>query len=323
MGSIVSQMVDETMNKTALVFPGQASQYVGMGKDLYDSSPEVQKLYKIAADEIGEDIAALSFEGPAEKLTETRFTQPAILLHSLAILTILRRNIPDTILTAGHSLGEYGALALAGVMSFEQAIRAVVKRASLMEKACRDNPGTMAAIIGLDEKTVVELCQTASEKGVVVPANFNSANQIVISGSLNGVEEACRLSKEKGAKRAMILQVGGAFHSPLMAPACEGMREYLDTVEFGPAQIEIVPNVVATPETDRLKLKELLVEQLTAPVKWYQTMRFFSDKGINRIIEIGPGKVLAGLAKRELKGARIINIDKLEDIEKFCAAPTE
>jgi [acyl-carrier-protein] S-malonyltransferase len=316
-------MVGEIMNKTALVFPGQASQYVGMGKDLHDSSEEVRQLYEIASDVIGEDIAALSFDGPAERLTETRFTQPAILLHSLAILTILKDALPETTLTAGHSLGEYGALALAGVMSFEQAIKAVVRRASLMEKACRDNPGTMAAIIGLDEKNVEEVCLTASEKGVVVPANFNSANQIVISGSLAGVEEACRLSKEKGAKRAMILQVGGAFHSPLMASACDGMQAYLDTVEFGPAQIEIVPNVIARSETYPLKLKQLLIEQLTAPVRWYQTMRFFSDKGINRLIEIGPGKVLAGLAKRELKEARIINIDKLEDIEKFCAVPTE
>ncbi len=315
-------MVDRNMNKTAVVFPGQASQYVGMGKDLYDSSGEVRDLYNLASEEIGEDIAALSFEGPAERLKETRFTQPAILVHSLAVLTLLKDALPEVSLTAGHSLGEYGALALSGVLGYEEAIKAVVRRASLMDEACKKNPSTMAAIIGLDEKIVEEVCRTASEKGVVVPANFNSANQIVISGSVEAVEYACTLCREKGAKRAMLLQVGGAFHSPLMASACDGMKEYLDNVDFAEAKIDIVPNVTARAENSPDNLKTLLIEQLTAPVKWYQTMRFFSDYDIKNLIEIGPGKVLTGLAKRELKGAQINNIDVLEDVEKFCATTT-
>lgn len=312
-------MVGEIMSKTAIVFPGQASQYVGMGKDLYEHHPDVKKLYHLASQQIGEDIARLSFEGPAESLKETRFTQPAILLHSLAVLTIMKDGLPEVRMTAGHSLGEYGSLALAGVLSFEEAVCAVAKRASLMEEACRRNPGTMAAIMGLEEEKIAEICRTASEKGVVVPANFNSANQLVISGTLAGVEEACRLCREQGAKRAMILQVGGAFHSPLMEPAQTEMKKYLDSVTFAQPRVTIVPNVTGTAVDDAARLKKLLVEQLTAPVRWHQTMKYFAEQGIDTLIEIGPGKVLAGLAKRELENARIFNIDTLTDIHNFSS----
>ncbi len=311
------------MSKTAIIFPGQASQYVGMGKDLFESHAIVKELYQFASDEIGEDMARLSFEGPAERLKETRFTQPAILIHSLAILRILKDNLPKADFTAGHSLGEYGSLALSGVLSFEDAIRAVVKRASLMEEACRKNPGTMAAVIGLDEQKIEDICKAASTDGVVVPANFNSANQIVISGDLSAVERACSLCKEAGAKRAMILQVGGAFHSPLMAPAKSGMEEYLKEQVFAVPEIEIVPNVTAVAESDPENMKKLLLEQLTAPVRWQQTMQFFNEQGVTQIFEVGPGKVLAGLAKREMRGAKIINIDKQEDIDTFVAAKVE
>ncbi|UCD95182.1 MAG: ACP S-malonyltransferase [Candidatus Zixiibacteriota bacterium] len=307
------------MDRVAIVFPGQASQYVGMGKDLYDAGKEVRELYALASKEIGEDIGCLSFDGPAETLKQTRFTQPAILLHSLAALSVLKENVPEVALTAGHSLGEYGSLALAGVLSFEDAIRAVVKRSSLMEQACRENPGTMAAIVGLEDGKIAEACKTASAKGVVVPANFNSANQVVISGTTEAIEEACRLCSEMGAKRAMILQVGGAFHSPLMEPAREGMREYLNSVEFEKPTIGIVPNVTAETEYDPLRLKGLLIDQLTSPVRWYQTMKCFAEAGVDTVIEVGPGKVLTGLAKRELRGARIFNLDTLEDVEKFYA----
>ncbi|MFH2035638.1 MAG: ACP S-malonyltransferase [Candidatus Zixiibacteriota bacterium] len=305
------------MGKIGIVFPGQASQYVGMGQDLYEASDEVRNLYKIASDEIGEDIARLSFEGPAEKLKETRFTQPTILVHSLAVLTIMKDKLPKADLTAGHSLGEYGSLALAGVLSFEEAIKAVVKRSSLMETSCRENPSTMAAIIGLDENKIIEICKAASETGVVVPANYNSANQIVISGSNQAVEKACQFCKEAGAKRAMILPVGGAFHSPLMESAKIGMKEYLDSIGFQQPTIDIVPNVTGEAESQADNLKELLVEQITAPVKWYHTMQYFQTSGIGTFIEVGPGKVLAGLAKRELPEAQIFNIDKLTDIENF------
>ncbi len=305
------------MEKIAIVFPGQASQYVGMGKDIYEISEDVRKLYKIASEAIGEDIAKISFEGPAETLKQTRFTQPAILLHSLAILTILKDDTPKAIVTAGHSLGEYGALALAGVLSFEESVRAVVKRASLMEDACVKNPSTMAAVLGLNEEKITEICKEASARGVVVPANFNSAGQIVISGTIAGVEEACRLCKEAGAKRAMVLQVGGAFHSPLMEQAQKDMEEYLASVDFSEADINIIPNVTAEAERKPGKLKELLVSQLTSPVKWYQTMNALKAFEIDTFVEIGPGKVLSGLAKRELKGVELKNIDTLEDIEKL------
>ncbi len=311
------------MGKIAIVFPGQASQYVGMGKDIYDADASIRKLYDIASQEIGEDIAKLSFEGPKERLTETRFTQPAILLHSLAILWVLKDKLPKVTLTAGHSLGEYGALSLAGVLSPVDSVKAVVKRAALMEEACRKNPGTMAAIIGLEGDKIEEICKTASAKGIVVPANFNAANQIVISGAIPGVEEACKLCKEAGAKRAMMLPVGGAFHSPLMEPASSGMKEYLDTVSFEPAKLEVVANVHARGEGDPKRIKRLLIEQITSPVKWQQSMEFFAEQKINTVIEIGPGKVLSGLAKRAIPEATLFNIDKLEDIQKFKTVAIE
>jgi len=305
------------MNTIAVVFPGQASQYVGMGKDLYDSDADVRQLYDIASQAIGEDIAKIAFDGPAETLKQTRFTQPAILLHSLAVLTVMKDAIPDAAVTAGHSLGEYGSLALAGVLSAEEAVKAVGRRAQLMEQACQETPSTMAAIIGLDREKVAEICQIASAKGVVVPANYNSASQLVISGTVEAVGEACRLCKESGAKRALELQVGGAFHSPLMESAQKGMKDYLETVDFLPPNIEIVPNVTAESETDSTRLKELLVAQLTSPVKWHQTMQTFVRRGVDVLIEVGPSKVLTGLAKREMKGTKAINIDTMQDIEAF------
>lgn len=307
------------MGKCAIIFPGQASQYVGMGKDIYDASAEVRQLYQMASEEMGEDMARLSFEGSAERLKETRFTQPGILLHSLAALIVLKDDIPAADLTAGHSLGEYGSLALAGILSYEDAIRAVIKRASLMEEACRRRPGTMAAVIGLDENKIEDICKKASGKGVVVPANFNSGSQIVISGAVEGVEEACRLCKEAGAKRAMVLQVGGAFHSPLMEPAVAGMKDYLDSISFNEPKLDVVPNVTAAAERNPDNIRRLLLEQLTAPVKWRQTMAYIESQGVDRIYEIGPGKVLTGLAKREVKGAALFNIDTLTDIENLAA----
>ncbi len=310
------------MGKIAIVFPGQASQYVGMGKDLYESEGDVRRLYDIVSEEIGHDIARLSFEGPADKLKETRFTQPAILLHSLAILQIMKNELPRASFTAGHSLGEYGALALSGVLSPEASVKAVIRRATLMEEACRQNPGTMAAIIGLDENRISEICKEASRKGVVVPANYNSGNQLVISGAVAGVEEACRICREQGAKRAMILEVGGAFHSPLMEPAKEGMKEYLDSIEFNDPDMDVIPNVTGTSEKNRDRLKDLLVEQITSPVRWYQTIEYLRQNKVDTVIEVGPGKVLSGLAKREFTGARILNIDTLEDIQSLVAAAT-
>jgi [acyl-carrier-protein] S-malonyltransferase len=288
-----------------------------MGKDLYDSSEEVRSLYSIASKSIGEDIAQLSFEGPAEELKKTRFTQPAILLHALSVLTILKDRLPSFDFACGHSLGEYAALAVTGSLSFEDAIKAVVKRASLMEEACIKNPGTMAAIMGLDMNLVEEICNKASDGGIVIPANYNSKIQIAISGSIVSVEEAVNLAKEAKAKRAMILEVGGAFHSPLMEPAKVGLEEYLNQITFNNPAVPVIANVTADAVMSGNKIRKLLVEQVTSPVKWSQTMSYLSSNGVTKVIEIGPGKVLAGLARRDMKPETIINLDTLTDIENI------
>jgi len=290
-----------------------------MGKDLYDSSEEVRALYELASEELDADIARLSFEGPAEELKRTRFTQPAILLHSLAMLTVLGEDIPDFDFACGHSLGEYGALAVTGVLTYEDAIRAVVKRATLMEEACQTNPGTMAAVLGLDEDTVEQVCQKASSKGVVIPANFNSAIQIAVSGAVPAVEEAAHLAREAGAKRAIILEVGGAFHSPLMASATEPMKNYLEELDFNTPLQPVIANVTAEPAETPEQIRNLLVKQITAPVKWYQTMKYLCDNDVTTIIEVGPGKVLSGLAKRDMRPEKSINLDTLADIETLSA----
>jgi [acyl-carrier-protein] S-malonyltransferase len=303
------------MSKTALFFPGQASQYVGMARDLYDHSEQVRRLYELASDEIGEDIARLSFEGPAEQLQRTRFTQPAILLHSLAVLTVMGDDVPEFDYAAGHSLGEYGALAVTGALSFEDAVRAVVRRASLMEDACRQNPGTMAATIGLTPEQARQVCDEASSADtVVVPANFNSQGQIVLSGDIVAVEKAVELAKAAGAKRAMLLPVGGAFHSPLMEPARAGLEEFLRRIKISAPAKPVIANVTAKPVADPEEIRSLLVSQVTSPVLWAQSMSHLVDAGVTRIAEIGPGKVLTGLAKREMRPESSVNYDTLADI---------
>ena len=305
------------MSKTVLFFPGQASQYVGMGKDLYEASDDVKKLYRLASDEIGVDIAQMSFEGPAEELKKTRFTQPAILVHALAVLTVLGDKLPRFDYACGHSLGEYAALAVTGAMSFENAIKAVVKRASLMEEACQNNPGTMAAIMGLDAEKIEQICHKASSNGVVVPANFNSKIQIAISGALASVESAVELAKQEKAKRAVLLEVGGAFHSPLMDSAKIGLENYLINVQIDNPSVPVVANVTAKTVLTGDEIRKLLVEQVTSPVRWSQTMDYLLENGVTNIIEIGPGKVLSGLAKRDMKPEKITNLDTFSDIETF------
>lgn len=305
------------MSKTVLMFPGQASQYVGMGKDLYDASADVRQLYELASDEIGDDIARLSFEGPTEELKRTRFTQPAILLHALAMLTVVGERLPKFEFACGHSLGEYAALAVTGTLSFEDAVKAVVKRAALMEEACQNNPGTMAAVMGLDNDTIKEVCEKASDNGVVVPANFNSKIQTAISGDLEAVAKAVELAKEAKAKRAIILEVGGAFHSPLMASAKDGLEAYLADQTFSDPKQPVVANVSAQAESSGEAIRKLLIQQVTSPVKWSQTMTYLAEQGVSTVIEIGPGRVLAGLAKRDMKPERIINLDSQADIENI------
>lgn len=302
-----------------MIFPGQASQYVGMGQEWYDLSDQVKQFYTRASDLLGDDLARISFEGPAEKLKQTLFTQPAILIHSLAVLEVCRRQIPDHVFAAGHSLGEYSALVSCGALSNEDAITAVCTRARLMEEACRNNPGTMAAILALPEEKLEAVCKSASDKGVVTMANINSSLQVAISGDFPAVEEACRLAKEAGAKRAVMLEVGGAFHSPLMSSAVSGMEDCLNTVSITDANPPVVANVTGAPVKNSAEIRRLLIDQIISPVRWRDTMAFFKNEGIDTLIEIGPGRVLTGLAKREIAGINLVNIDRLSDREKVEA----
>jgi [acyl-carrier-protein] S-malonyltransferase len=235
------------------------------------------------------------------------------------VLTVLGDDLPKFDFAAGHSLGEYGALAVTGAFTHEAAIKAVVRRAALMEEACQANPGTMAAVMGLDEDALVKVCEQASSTGIVVPANFNSAAQTAISGELTAVEKAVELAKAAGAKRAMLLEVGGAFHSPLMEPARDGLEAYLAEQDIDTPGRPVIANVTAEPVTDPGAIRSLLVQQVTAPVKWAQTMQYLAREGVATIYEIGPGKVLTGLAKRDLKPETSINLDTLADVETLAA----
>jgi len=291
-----------------------------MGRELHEKSDKVRQYYAQASDLLGDDLARISFEGPAEKLKQTIFTQPAILIHSLALLEILGDQLPPPTYTAGHSLGEYVALVSGGALTPQNAITAVCTRARLMEQACVDKPGTMAAILALSDDKLDEVCREASSVGIVARANINSALQVAVSGEFQAVEEACRLAKEAGAKRAVVLEVGGAFHSPLMASATDGMQTCLNEIEIQDAHTPVIANVTARPVTKADEIRKLLVEQITSPVRWRDTMAYFMSQGVTDVIEIGPGKVLTGLAKRDMPGVNLYNIDHLADMETLLAA---
>jgi len=279
----------------AYVFPGQGAQFSGMGKELFDASADARKLFDRANEVLGFDIASIMFEGSDEALKQTNVTQPAIFIHSTVLAACLGDSFkPDMV--AGHSLGEFSALVANKTLSFEDGLRLVSARATAMQKACELTPSTMAAILGLEDSVVEEIC--SSIDGVVVPANYNCPGQLVISGEIKAVEEACAKLTEAGAKRALILQVGGAFHSPLMEPARAELASAIESTQFNHPTCPIYQNVNALPVTDPTLIKANLLAQLTAPVKWTQIMMAMNDHGLSEVIEVGPGKVLQGLFKK-------------------------
>lgn len=293
----------------AYVFPGQGAQFVGMGKDLYDHSPQAKDLFEKANEILGFRITDLMFEGTDEDLRQTKVTQPAIFLHSVLLAKSLGDDFKPE-MVAGHSLGEFSALVAAGALSFEDGLKLVYQRAMAMQKACEIEPSTMAAIVGLEDGIVEEVCKSIEE--IVVPANYNCPGQLVISGSIEGIDKACEELTKKGAKRAIKLPVGGAFHSPLMEPARAELAKAIEETAIAKPICPIYQNVNASPCSDPAQIKENLIAQLTAPVRWTQTIQNMLADGVSSFTEVGPGKVLQGLVKKIDRQVEAISINSFE-----------
>ncbi len=287
----------------AYVFPGQGAQFTGMGKDLYEQSPVAKALFEQANEILGFRITDIMFNGTAEELKETKVTQPAVFLHSVILAKTLTDFVPEMV--AGHSLGEFSALVANGTLSFEDGLRLVSQRAMAMQKACELAPSTMAAVLGLDDAVVEQIC--AETEGVVVAANYNCPGQLVISGAVPAVEAACEALKTAGARRALVLPVGGAFHSPMMEPAREELAAAIEATVFSTPSCPVYQNVTASAVADPTEIKKNLIIQLTAPVKWTQSVQQMIADGATSFTEVGPGKVLAGLINKIDKEAVTIN----------------
>ncbi|VAW09948.1 Malonyl CoA-acyl carrier protein transacylase [hydrothermal vent metagenome] len=279
----------------AYIFPGQGAQFVGMGQDLYEKHLKAKELFEKANGILGFAITDIMFEGTAEDLKQTKVTQPAIFLHSVILSKVMGDNFkPDMV--AGHSLGEFSALVANGVLNFEDGLKLVSQRALAMQKACESQPSTMAAVLGLEDDVVERICEESS--GIVVPSNYNCPGQLVISGEVQAIEIACEKMKEAGAKRALVLPVGGAFHSPLMEPAREELAAAIEKTTFDTARCPVYQNVTTVSVTDPEEIKKNLISQLTAPVKWTQSVRNMVNDGALLFTEVGPGRVLQGLVRK-------------------------
>lgn len=303
----------------ALLFPGQGSQFVGMGRDIAEAFPRARETFDEADAILGYSLSRLCFEGPESDLTLTSNAQPAILTHSVAVHRVLAERFGEVAYTAGHSLGEFTAHVAAGSLAFADALRTVRRRGELMESSGRERPGTMAALLGLEDAAAEDVCRRAGDAGVCVPANFNAPGQIVISGDVPAVELAMELAREAGARRALRLNVSGAFHSPLMKVAEGGLAAQLGTVSFSTPSCPVVSNVTAQPVSDPVEARRLLIEQLTSPVRWTSCMRTLLDAGVQRFFELGPGAVLAGLLKRIDRAADVRALGTAPELESFAA----
>ncbi len=302
----------------AFVFPGQGSQHAGMGKDLAENFSVAREVFEEANDALGFDIASLCFNGPEEDLKLTTNTQPAILTASIAALRVLEQETGlQASCAAGHSLGEYSALVCAGALSFADAVKTVRQRGAFMQEAVPVGVGAMAAIMGLDAAVLEGLCRDAAQGEIVSPANFNSPGQVVIAGHASAVERAMVLAKEAGAKRALPLPVSAPFHCSLMTPAGERLAEVLEGVAVKSMKLPVISNVEARPNQDSARVKTLLVEQVSAPVRWDESVRTMAEMGVERYVEIGAGKVLSGLIKRIAKGTTVQNVEDVASLKKL------
>jgi len=304
----------------ALLLPGQGSQFVGMGKELAEAFPEAAEVFQEADDVLGIHLARLAWDGPLEELTLTKNAQPALLVHSAAVHRVVGEELGLISMAAGHSLGEFTAHVAAGTLSFQDALRAVRLRGELMFASGEERPGTMAAVLGLDDEAVGSVCRKVREGGgICVPANFNSRGQVVISGGEGAVEQAMALAKEAGAKRVLPLTVSGAFHSPLMEPAVPGLRERLEEIKFSDPRFPVISNVTAEPVETGDAARELLVEQLTSPVRWAESVQTMVEAGVERFYELGAGSVLCGLNKRNARGLPCSSLSQPSDFDAIDA----